>query len=208
MSKSRGLLFVFVGPGGAGKNTLMNIIKERHPEIQQLATATTREMRAGEQQGRERIFVSLERFRDMISNDELLEFQEVTPNKYYGIPRASVEEPMRKGIYQIADIEVRGAQVLMENWRDDIVILYVTAPGKTEDEQLETIKQRMLQRLNHAPTQADWDLIHQRLERAKNLEFPFSKKCEHIIINDKLDDAVEQVDKIIIEAMKKRKKQS
>ena len=204
MSKARGLLFVFVGPGGAGKNTLMNIIKERHPEIQQLATATTREKRPEEEQGRERIFVSLERFRDMISNDELLEFQEVTPNKYYGIPRASVEEPMRDGINQIADIEVRGAQVLLENYRDDIVVLYVTAPGKTEDEQLETIKQRMLLRLNHAPTDSDWDLIHQRMERAKNLEFPFSKKCEHIIINDKLDEAAEQVDKIITEAIKKR----
>lgn len=206
MGKARGLLFVFVGPGGAGKNTLMNIIKERHPEIQQLATATTREMRAGEKQGRERIFVSLDRFRDMISNDELLEFQEVTPNKYYGVPRASVEEPMRDGIFQIADIEVRGAQVLLENYKDDIVILYVTAPGKTEDEQLETIKQRMLQRLNRSPTDADWEVIQQRVERAKNLEFPFSKKCEHIIINDKLDVAAEQVDKIITEAMKKRSK--
>jgi guanylate kinase len=206
MGKVRGILFVFVGPGGAGKNTLMNIIKERHPEIQQLATATTREMRAGEKQGIERIFVSLERFRDMIANDELLEFQEVTPNKYYGIPRASVEDPMKKGIFQVADIEVRGAQVLMENYKNDIVVLYVTAPGKTEEEQLETIKQRMLQRLNHPPTESDWDLIHQRLERAKNLEFPFSKKCEHVIINDKLEDAVEQVDKIITEAMKKRKK--
>ena len=206
MSKTRGILFVFVGPGGAGKNTLMNIIKERHPEIQQLATATTREMRAGEQQGRERIFVSLERFREMISNDELLEFQEVTPNKYYGIPRVSIEDPMKNGIFQIADIEVRGAQVLLENFRDDIVILYVTAPGETQDEQLETIKQRMIQRLNHEPNQSDWDLIYQRLERAKNLEIPFSKKCEHIIVNDKLDEAVEQVDKIITDAMKKRKK--
>ena len=208
MAKARGLLFVFVGPGGAGKNTLMNIIKERHPEIQQLATATTREMRAGEKQGRERIFVSLERFRDMISNDELLEFQEVTPNKYYGIPRESVEKPMKDGIFQIADIEVRGAQVLIENYKNDIVVLYVTAPGKTEDEQLETIKQRMLQRLNHTPTESDWDLIYQRMERARNLEFPFSKKCEHIIINDKLDEAAEQVDKIITEAMKKRKAKS
>jgi guanylate kinase len=172
MGKVRGLLFVFVGPGGAGKNTIMNVIKERHPEIQQLATATTREMRPGEKQGRERIFVSLERFRDMIANDELLEFQEVTPNKYYGIPRASVEDPIKQGIFQMADIEVRGAQVLLENFRDDIVVLYVTAPGKTEDEQLETVKQRMLQRLNHTPSESDWDLIHQRLERARNLEFP------------------------------------
>jgi guanylate kinase len=204
MGKARGLLFVFVGPGGAGKNTLMNIIKERHPEIQQLATATTRGMRPGEKQGRERIFVSLERFREMIAKDELLEFQEVTPNTYYGIPRVSIDEPMRDGINQIADIEVRGAQVLLENYKDDIVVIYVTAPGETEDDQLETVKQRMIQRLNHEPTQADWDLIKQRLDRARNLEFPFSRKCEHIIVNDNLHEAADKVDRIVTEAIQKR----
>lgn len=204
MTHTRGLFFVFVGPGGTGKNTLMKIIMERHPEMKQLATATTRAMRPGEKQGRERIFVSLERFRQMISQNELLEYQEVTPGKFYGVPRESVDSVLDKGENLIADIEVRGAEVVLNSYKDDAVIIYVTAPGKTEEEQLETLKQRMLNRLDHPPTDDDWRVIDQRLQRAKNLEFPFSKKCEHIIINDDLNLAVEQVDTIVKNALAER----
>lgn len=204
MSRIRGLFFVFVGPGGTGKNTLMKIIMKRHPEMKQLATATTRAMRPDEKQGRERIFVSLERFQQMIANDDLLEHQEVTPGKFYGIPKASVESVLAKGEHLIADIEVRGAEVVLETYKEDAVIIYVTVPGETEEEQLETLKQRMLHRLNREATDEDRAIINQRLERAKNLEFPFSKKCDHIIINDDLNQAAEQIDRIVKQAIEKR----
>ncbi|MEO1287839.1 MAG: hypothetical protein AAFV93_08720 [Chloroflexota bacterium] len=204
MTTSRGLFFVFVGPGGTGKNTLMKIIMERHPEIQQLATATTRAMRPGEKQGRERIFVSQDRFRQMIEQDELLEYQEVTPGKFYGIPRESVDSVLDVGKHLIADIEVRGAEVVLDNYTEDTMVIYVTVPGKTQEEQLDTLKERMIHRLQRTPTDADWQIINQRLERAKTLEFPFSEKCEHIIINDDLNVAVEQVDKIVTNAIASR----
>ncbi|MEO1162891.1 MAG: hypothetical protein AAFV98_03825 [Chloroflexota bacterium] len=204
MPDPRGLFFVFVGPGGTGKNTLMSIIMERHPEIKQLATATTRAKRPNEVNGRERIFVSLERFREMIANDELLEYQEVTPNKFYGIPRSVVDNALDNGNHLIADIEVRGAQVVINSYKEDVVIIYVTVPGETEEEQLATLKERMLKRLDREPTEDDWALINQRLARAQNLEFPFSKKCEHIVINDDLEVAAEQVDNIVITAIKNR----
>ncbi|GAB5492056.1 MAG: guanylate kinase [Phototrophicaceae bacterium] len=204
MSATRGLFFVFVGPGGTGKNTLMSIIMERHPDIKQLATATTRAMRSNEQDGRERIFVSLERFREMIAQDELLEYQEVTPGKFYGIPRTSVEDVLTNGQHLIADIEVRGAEVVLKEYKDDAIIIYVTVPGATKEEQLDTLKQRMLTRLDREPTEDDWREINQRLSRAINLEFPFSEKCEHIIVNDDLAVAVEQVDAIVKNAIAER----
>lgn len=204
MSMTRGLFFVFVGPGGTGKNTLMKIILEKHPELKQLATATTRAMRPGEKQGRERIFVSPERFHQMIAQDELLEYQEVTPGKFYGIPRESVDSVLDDGENLIADIEVRGAEVVLNSYSNDAVIIYVTVPGATEAEQLETLKQRMLTRLEHAPTDEDWEVINQRLSRAQNLEFPFSEKCQHIIINDDLNVAAEQIDNIVRDTITKR----
>lgn len=204
MTQPRGLFFVFVGPGGTGKNTLMNIIKERHPELQQLATATTRAMRSGEQQGRERLFISEKRFREMIDNNELLEYQEVTPGKFYGMPRASINNALDKGQNLVADIEVRGAKVLLEEYTNDAVIIYVTVSGNTEEEQLEKLKERMLQRLDHEPTEKDWRLINQRLERARNLEFPFEKICEHIVVNDNLEIAAEQIDHIIKQQLAER----
>lgn len=204
MTQARGLFFVFVGPGGTGKNTIMNKIMQRHSNISQLATATTRAMRVYEQQGREHQFVTVERFRDMIANDELLEYQEVTPNKYYGIPRASVDNALDNSKHLVADIEVRGAQVVINSYEDDVVIIYVTVPGETEEERLNVLKERMLTRLDREPTDDDWRQIDQRLQRAVMLEFPFSQKCEHIIINDDLDLAVEQVDKIVTDAIANR----
>ncbi len=204
MSAIKGLFFVFVGPGGTGKNTLMSIIMERHPDIKQLATATTRAKRPDEQHGRERIFVSIERFREMIANKELLEYQEVTPGKFYGIPRSSVDDVLNSGNHLIADIEVRGAEVVLQAYEEDAVIIYVTVPGNTEDEQLATLKDRMLIRLDREPTDDDWQLINQRLSRAKNLEFPFSQRCEHIIVNDDLDIAAAQIDTIISNAIAER----
>lgn len=204
MSEPRGLFFVFVGPGGTGKNTLMRIIMERHPYIEQLATATTRSMRPGEKNGREHLFVSLERFREMIANNELLEYQEVTPGKYYGIPRSSVDKVLDSGRHLIADIEVRGAQVVLNSYEDDVVVIYVTVPGDSEEERLETLKERMLMRLNREPTDEDWRLIEQRLHRAKMLEFPFSRQCEHIIVNDDIDTAVAEIDGIIKNALAER----
>lgn len=205
MSNTRGLFFVFVGPGGTGKNTLMKIIMEKYPELQQLATATTRDMRPGEKQGRERIFVSLNRFRQMIARNELLEYQEVTPGKFYGIPRESVDSVLDKGEHLIADIEVRGAEVVLNSYADDVVIIYVTVPGATQAEQLETLKERMLHRLDRPPTDADWEVINQRLKRAENMEFPFSEKCEHIIVNDDLNVAAEQIDNIVKNAIATRR---
>ena len=71
-----GTLFVLVGPGGTGKNTLMNAFMKNHPEVvKQLATATTRPKRDNEEHGREHLFVSLDEFRRMLANNELLEHQ-------------------------------------------------------------------------------------------------------------------------------------
>lgn len=204
MPPIRGLFFIFVGPGGTGKNTIMNIIMQRHQHISQLATATTRAMRPYETQGKEHLFVSVERFREMIANDELLEYQEVTPGKFYGIPRASVDDVLNQGQHLIADIEVRGAEVVLNSYKDDAVVIYVTVPGKTESERLAILKERMLARLGHEPTEADWQYIDQRLQRARMLEFPFSKKCEHIIINDDLEQAAEQVSDIVNQSIQAR----
>ena len=129
--KHAGVVFVMIGPGGAGKNAIMKAIMAVFPAVRQLATATTRPMRADERQGREHLFVSETRFRAMIQNDELLEHQEVTPGKYYGIPRQTVEESLAAGAALIADIEVLGAMRLAAAYPDNVVQIFITVPGAT-----------------------------------------------------------------------------
>src|SRR5690606_34387764 len=72
-----GLLFILVAPAGAGKNALMNRVMERVDGLRQLPTATTREPREGEQQGREHLFLSKAEFQQMLADDQLLEHKHV-----------------------------------------------------------------------------------------------------------------------------------
>ncbi|MCA9915135.1 MAG: hypothetical protein KC496_17390 [Anaerolineae bacterium] len=201
--KQRGLLFVMVGPGGTGKNTLMNEVMEQL-SLKQLATATTRPMRPTEEQGREHHFVSPEEFRRMIANNELLEYQEVTTDKFYGIPRSAVKTPLDEGTNLIADIDVLGAKIVRETFPEDVVLIFVTVPGTSLEDQLATLRERMLQRLGHEPTAADIEHIDERLERARTLELPFAKECNYILVNDHLETTAQQLNKIIRQKIQER----
>lgn len=201
--QQRGLLFVMVGPGGTGKNTLMNEVMEKQA-LTQLATATTRAMRDNEREGREHLFVSVERFHEMIENGDLLEYQEVTPGKFYGIPRQSVENPLQQGKSLMADIDVYGAKILRETYPEDTVLIFVTVPGDSVDDQLATLRERMLYRLGNEPTADDIDHITKRLERARTIEMPYAQHCDHILVNDDLNHTADQLENIVQAKFKER----
>ena len=186
-----GVIFVMIGPGGAGKNAIMKAIISAFPAIEQLATATTRPMRADEEQGREHLFVSERAFRKMISDNELLEHQEVTPGKLYGIPRRTVEDVLSTGAARIADIEVLGAIALAAAYPRNIVQLFVTVPGADGEAQLALLEERMRTRADEATD------IEQRLERARRLELPYQNRCDYIVVNDDLGRAIERTSAII-----------
>jgi guanylate kinase len=192
-----GVIFVMIGPGGAGKNAIMRTIIEHSNTVSQLATATTRSMRDDEQQGREHLFISLEDFRAMITNNELLEYQEVTSNRFYGIPRQSVVDSLSDGKVLIADIEVLGAQELVKAFPEHVVQIFVTVPGNSPEDQLAVLEDRMGQRDNSTN-------IAERLERAKTLEFPYQAQCDYVVVNDDLTHATQHVFDIIQQELKKR----
>lgn len=196
-----GVVFVMIGPGGAGKNAIMKAIMAAFPAVRQLATATTRPMRADERQGREHLFVSEARFRSMIQNDELLEHQEVTAGKYYGIPRRTVDESLAAGAALIADIEVLGAMQLAAAYPDHVVQIFVTVPGGDITAQLSVLRERMRAR---ADTATD---IEQRLERARTLELPYQRRCDYVVVNDDLARAISNTSTIVRREMNERRKQ-
>ena len=196
-----GLIFIMIGPGGAGKNAIMKAVMSAFPAIKQLATATTRPMRADERQFREHVFVSERRFRQMISDGELLEHQEVTPGKFYGIPRRTVTDALRAGAARIADIEVLGAIELAAAFPRNVVQIFVTAPGEDQAAQLTVLEERMRRRADDATD------IGQRLERARRLELPYQARCDYVVVNDDLARAISKTADIIQREMKERQLQ-
>ena len=108
MAKQRGKLIVISGPSGAGKSTVVFKALEGRNDICFSVSATTRKPRPGEVDGKEYFFVDLDKFREMVENDEFLEHAEYVANSY-GTPKAYVEKKLSEGMNVLLDIEVQGA---------------------------------------------------------------------------------------------------
>lgn len=189
----KGLLFILVGPGGVGKNTLMQAVLPRFDHLSQLATATTRMMRPNEISDVHHIFVSQAEFERMIADNELVEYEQVHPGKYYGVPRKPLETAITNGTDLIADIEISGAAHVRRAYPENTVLIFIKPPS------LEILAERMQAR-GENPTG-----IAERMERAAR-EMPFAEQCDYVIENDegKFEAAAEELYQVILKERSKR----
>lgn len=181
----RGLLFMLVGPGGVGKNALLQELLLRLPDLCQLPTATTRPPRSGEIHGIHHYFVSLAEFQEMIAANALLEYQEVHPGKFYGVPRDTVEEMVANHQYRIADIEFKGATIIRKAYPANSIAIFVAPPTY----------ESLLKRLNDR--KATPEQISERLARLDE-EMPYASQCDYVIINDDMSAAVDELHAIVL----------
>jgi guanylate kinase len=126
----RGRLIVVSGPSGAGKSTLIRAALDAIPELAYSVSATTREPRPGEVNGRDYIFLSREEFERWIEGRYFLEWAEYSGN-LYGTPKQRVEEMLESGLSVILEIELQGARKVREE-RPDAVMVFVRPPSIEE----------------------------------------------------------------------------
>lgn len=179
-----GILFILVGPGGVGKNALMGQVLEQLPAIKQLPTATTRSPRGNEVHGKQHLFMTLDEFQQMIANDALLEHQEVHPGKFYGVPRATVEDAIYQHQDLIADIDFKGATILRSVYPTQTMAIFVAPPAS------DALEARLRDR------QDDETDIQNRLNRMAD-EMLYAPTCDYVIVNDVFDKAVDELMGII-----------
>lgn len=182
----KGLLFILVGPGGVGKNTLMEAVLPRFEYLTQLATVTTRAVRPNEVPGKHHVFVTLDEFKRLIEANELVEYEQVHPGKYYGVPRSPLEQAIITGHDLIADIEVSGAARVRAAYPHNTIVIFIKPPS------LEVLAERM-----RARGEKEAGIV-ERMERAAR-EMTFANQCNHVIINDEgeFERAIEQLFNII-----------
>ena len=125
-----GILIVVSGFSGAGKGTIMKALLERYDNYALSISATTRNPRPGEEEGKAYFFKTTEEFEKMIAKDDLIEYAMYVGN-YYGTPKAYVEEQLRAGKDVILEIEIQGALKVKEKFPNTL-LLFVTPPSAEE----------------------------------------------------------------------------
>ena len=185
MSATDGKLVIISGPSGSGKTTLVSRLAQAEPQrVWVSVSATTRPPRPGEQNGKSYWFLSPERFQQMIREGQLLEWAEVYPGIFYGTPRQPVEEHLRQGKWVVLEIDVQGAQQVLQHFPNAITIFI--RPRTWEE---------LERRLRSRGTE-DEQALHRRLETARR-EWQQATLYQFQVINDKIDEAVEQLRRIL-----------
>ncbi|NJL44595.1 MAG: guanylate kinase [Leptolyngbyaceae cyanobacterium SM2_3_12] len=178
-----GRLVVFTGPSGVGKGTLLRALRQRYPALKLSISATTRQPRPGETDGKDYYFVSREQFEAMVERGELLEWAEFAGN-LYGTPKAPLIQQIEAGDWVILEIELEGARQMRKTFPTALQ-LFVLPPS------LEELEQRIRQRGKDAD-----DAIERRLQRAL-VEIEAAPEFDIQIINDDLETALQQLESAI-----------
>ena len=183
MNRKRGRLIIMSGPSGTGKSTLQKKLLERDPNIMFSVSVTTRAPRPGERDGVNYYFVSREDYDRMVYQGELLEHAEYVGNGY-GTPVAQIDAALAQGRDVLLDIEVQGAQQVMQK-RPDALKIFILPPSVEE----------MEKRLRGRGTN-DEDSIHLRVDRAME-ELKMQNIYDYRVVNDDVDRAVSEIEQIL-----------
>ena len=181
---NKGKLYIISAPSGAGKTSLVNHLTADLDKLHVSISHTTRQQRPGEMHGRDYFFVSLDEFKNMLSDQAFLEYAQVFDN-FYGTARQTVEDKLRNGIDVILEIDWQGAKQIREILSDSISIFIL--PPSTE------ILQQRLQNRGQ-----DSEEIIQRRMRDAVTEISHFNEYDYLIVNDDFDEALTELKSIII----------
>jgi guanylate kinase len=174
--RTRGLLMMVVAPSGVGKTSLTRRLVADHSDLLLSISATTRDPRPGEHEGRDYHFVDRPTFDAMIADKAFLEWAEVYGNRY-GSPRKPIMDALDRGESVLFDIDYQGAMSIHEQAPEDSVLVYILPPSLAE----------MSRRL-HARSQDSEEVIAQRIARSKD-EVEQWKTFDYVLLNEDFDKA-------------------
>lgn len=180
-------LLIFSAPSGSGKSTIVNWLMKEHPELKLTfsISCTSRAPRGTEQNGVEYFFLTPEEFKAKIEADEFLEYEEVYQDRFYGTLKSQVENQLEAGDSVVFDVDVKGGVNIKKFYGGRALSIFVQPPS------VEELRHRLNGRGTDAP-----EVIEQRLAKA-NYELTFAPQFDHIVVNDNLEKAEQEVYKLV-----------
>lgn len=178
----RNILIVLSGPSGVGKGTIANELVRRNQNVSLSISCTTRQPREGERHGVEYFFIPKAQFESQIAKGGFLEYSEHFEN-YYGTPKDFVLESLKKNDV-LLEIDVNGGLEVKKSYNDAILVMI--APPSVEE-----IKNRLIKRGTES-----LEKIELRMQR---IDYELSRQAlyDYVVVNDKLDDAIIDIEEII-----------
>jgi guanylate kinase len=180
-------VFVITGPSGVGKGTLIRGLRERLPQLELSVSATTRRPRPGERDGVDYHFLSGERFDELVGAGQFVEHADYAGRRY-GTLRSELEGRVERGVPVVLEIEVQGARQVRAAMPEAVQV-FIAPPS------LPALRTRLIGRgTDDAPE------VERRLAVAEQ-ELGAQPEFAHVVVNDRLDDALEELTQIVAEEL-------
>jgi guanylate kinase len=183
-STAKPLVLVVTGTSGAGKGTLEKLLLERMPEVELAVSATTRDQRPGEQNGREYSFITPEKFESLVDEGEFLEYVDLPWGARSGTLRSEIDRIQANGKVPLLDLETDGALRVQEAIPGSVTI-FVDAPTFAE----------LDRRLRERATESSGE-IQVRLDLARKQQ-TLKNRFDHVIVNDDVERAAQELTEIV-----------
>jgi len=180
-----GKAIIFSAPSGSGKTTIVRKLIEKFPSLVFSISATTRQKRSNEIESKDYYFLDQEDFKQRISNDHFLEWEEVYKGTYYGTLRQEVERIWSEGYDVIFDVDVKGGLRLKENLGEKAISIFIRVPS------LQVLEERLRSRKTE-----DQTALNARLDKAA-MELQEEPNFDKVIVNENLEEAIEKAEEIV-----------
>ncbi len=189
-----GNLFIISAPSGAGKSTLINALLKQHADMQLSVSHTTRSPRPGESNGVQYHFTDIPTFKQLIEQEQFIEWAEVFGN-YYGTSKAALADKLAQGIDVFLDIDWQGARQIKQQL-PFVTSIFILPPS------VEALEQRLNQR-----GQDSAEVIAGRMAKAQD-EISHADEYDYWVVNDDLELALQQFSGVIQTQRLKQQKQA
>lgn len=178
MKNNKGKLIVFSAPSGSGKTTIVHhLLSQKDLNLDFSISATSREKRGKEIDGKDYHFISRDKFKKHIANNDFIEWEEVYNHNFYGTLKSEIERIWSQDKHVVFDIDVVGGLRIKEKFPDKTLAVFVQPPSIQE----------MEKRLRNRKTDSE-EKIQERVAKAER-EFKLAKDFDVILVNDSLETA-------------------